>query len=53
MRGEVLKSVANPTARAIARLTRSGHGAAVSDVYRVYIEDADTGDAFQTFARTT
>jgi hypothetical protein len=43
--GDVLESAKSPDGLAVAKLTKSEHGATVSDIYRVYTENAETGEA--------
>lgn len=40
--GSVLESVNSPDSQLVATLTKSEHGATVSDVYRVYLSRAET-----------
>jgi hypothetical protein len=43
--GDVLESVKSADGSAVAKVAKTGHGATVSDVYRVYLENGETGEA--------
>lgn len=47
IKGRVIEVQASPDGRATATLSKSEHGATVSDVYRVYLKDAESRTAFE------